>query len=147
MVDISFLAEHVARHSPSHSKQQGTIAVHGENVNYREQVTEQPIIPILDRAHPVLDWIKTRETLIPGRRKLLGAAGVVDPSELRGQRFGAGGYGGRYSEERRQPTPYPTERFRWPAEKDVGRLPSVIAEDVTTGPTRTVSPQEVCAVI
>ena len=42
------------------------------------EVTSYPIFPILDRPHPLLDWVKERDTIIP-RVKILGAAGVVNP--------------------------------------------------------------------
>lgn len=40
-------------------------------------------------------------------------------------------------------TPYPEKRFRkWlPEDRDIARLPSTIASTITTGPTRTISPQ------
>lgn len=44
----------------------------------------------------------------------------------------------------RQPRPYPTGRFLQPWQpigRDISRIPSVIASPITTGPTRTLSPQ------
>lgn len=57
------------------------------------------------------------------------------------QRFGAGGYGGRYSQERHIPSPYPFGKFIWGVKKDIARIPSVIARDLISGPERTISPQ------
>lgn len=43
----------------------------------------------------------------------------------------------------RIPKAYPEKRFRkWlPEDRDIARLPSTIASTITTGPTRTISPQ------
>jgi len=49
----------------------------------RAQLTKYPIIPILDRPHPVLDAIKEMVPIVP-RVKLLGAFGIVDPSQAKG---------------------------------------------------------------
>jgi len=47
----------------------------------QRQLTKYPIIPILDRSKPLLQWVKTRRPLIP-RTKILGAFGVVDPRDV-----------------------------------------------------------------
>jgi len=136
MPDISFYAENVARYKPQITQQRGQIAVHTENMEYREQLTEYPIIPLLDRPKPVLDWVKGRAPIIP-RVKLLGAFGVVDPS-LAAQRYGARGAGGQYSVERRIPKPYPV-KYTWPVGKAIEKLPSVAS--ILHGPERTVIAQ------
>lgn len=61
------------------------------------QVTEEPVIPILDRPHPFLDWVKNRETMVD-RQKLIGQLGVVDP-----------------------------DKVTWPREREIATIPSVIS--------------------
>lgn len=140
MSDISFESENVACYSPSTIKSQGQISIDMDNIGYRAQLAKYPVVPALDRPKPVLDWIKGRAPIIP-RVKLLGVFGILDPEEedVRGQRFGAGGYGGRYSVERRIPKPYPV-KYAWPVEKPIARIPSVIGT-VPSGAMRTVLPQ------
>jgi len=48
----------------------------------RGQLTKYPIIPVLDRPHPVLEAIKERAPIVP-RVKLLGAFGIIDPTQER----------------------------------------------------------------
>ena len=91
------------------------------NAQYNAQMTKYPIIPLLDRPHPVLDAIKASATVIP-RTKLLGAFGIIDPTE------------------RNIPTPWGPRT--WPPGVDVGRLPSVVQTGVgASGPTRTMHPE------
>ena len=95
------------------------------NAQYNAQMANYPIIPLLDRPHPVFDAIKASATVIP-RTKLLGAFGVIDPTEN--------------PIERNIPTPWGPRT--WPAGADVGRLPSVVQTGVgASGPTRTMHPE------
>lgn len=41
----------------------------------------------------------------------------------------------------RLPTPYPSSKFVWGRERDIGKIPSVSAGELTTGNERTLSPQ------
>ena len=91
------------------------------NAQYNAQMTKYPIIPLLDRPHPVLDAIKASATVIP-RTKLLGAFGIIDPTEKN--------------------IPPPWGPRTWPPGAEVGRLPSVIQTGVgASGPTRTMHPE------
>jgi len=42
------------------------------------QLTKYPIVPLLDRPKPVLQWVRTRNPIVP-RVKILGAFGLVSP--------------------------------------------------------------------
>jgi len=95
------------------------------NAQYSAQMTKYPIVPLLDRPHPVLDAIKASATVVP-RTKLLGAFGIIDPTEN--------------PIERNIPTPWGPRT--WPTGADVGRLPSVVQTGVgASGPTRTMHPE------
>lgn len=100
-----------------------------KNAQHRAQMTKYPVIPIMDRPHPVIDAIKAKAPIIP-RVKLLGAFGIIDPPET----------------ERNIPLPWgPRE---WTPGAAVGRLPSVIQTGGgVTGPTRTMHPKEMSIVI
>jgi len=70
---------------------------------------------------------------------------VKGESRLRGQRYSAKDQGGRYAEERRLPSPYPSERFLKPWEpltRDVGKIPAVDGRDLSRGGGR-LSPQNI----
>lgn len=91
------------------------------NAQYNTQMTNYPILPLLDRPHPVLDAIKASATIVP-RTKLLGTFGIIDPTE------------------KNIPTPWGPRT--WPTGAEVGRLPSVIQTGAgVSGPTRTMHPE------
>ena len=95
------------------------------NAQYNAQMTKYPIIPLLDRPHPVFDAIKARATIAP-RTKLIGVFGIIDPTE--------------------NPTgrniPVPWGPRTWPTGAEVGRLPSVVQTGGgVSGPTRTMHPE------
>lgn len=91
------------------------------NAQYNAQLTKYPIIPLLDRPHPVLDAIKASATVVP-RTKLIGVFGIVDPTEVN--------------------IPQPWGPRTWPPEAEIGRLPSVIQTGAgASGPTRTMHPE------
>lgn len=92
----------------------------------RAQMANYPIIPVIDRPHPLLDMVKQRPTVIP-RLKLIGAFGIVDPAQT----------------EYNIPRPYPRP-MGWPAGKAISTIPSVIADiSGASGPERTTHPQMV----
>lgn len=94
--------------------------------NLNAQLTKYPILPLLDRPHPVLDAIKAQAPIIP-RVKLLGAFGVIDPQEL-------------LAVEKNIPRPY-ARPGAWSAGRLIQTLPSVIADIRNgSGPERTVHP-------
>lgn len=143
MPDMSFEVENVSHTQPEITREFGQLAVHTENIASNAQMTKYPIVPVLDRPHPVLDWVKTRSPLLP-RVKLIGAFNIVDPSDFSAQRYGAGSAGGNYSRERRLPQPYPYTKFVWDPRKDIARLPSVaIVGSHPTPPTRQLSPEKI----
>lgn len=92
--------------------------------NLNAQLTKYPILPFLDRPHPVLDAIKARAPIVP-RVKLLGAFGVVDPKEK------------LLAVAKNIPRPY-ARPGTWKAERQIGQLPSAIS--ILMGPSRTVHP-------
>lgn len=103
------------------------LSVHSEYETYvhnlNAQLTRYPILPVLDRPHPVLDAVKAQAPMVP-RVKLLGAFGIVDPQEL-------------LAVEKNIPRPYPRP-MAWPAERQIGPLPAVIS--ILEGPEKTVHP-------
>ena len=95
------------------------------NAQHNAQLTKYPIIPLLDRPHPVFDAIKARATIAP-RTKMIGVFGIIDPTE--------------------NPTgrniPVPWGPRTWPTGAEVGRLPSVVQTGAgASGPTRTMHPE------
>lgn len=136
MPETSFHAENLSGNQPQSTAQRGQISVHSENVGYKtqfkSQLTEHPVFPLLDRPKPIIEALEEYVPIIP-RVKVMGALGLL------GQRFKA--RGGPYGEERRIPKPYPYEKFTWGVGKNIARIPSVIARDITPGPEHTVSPQ------
>lgn len=103
------------------------LSVHTEQevAVHNAQMTKYPIVPLLDRPHPLLDAIKAQSPLIP-RVKLLGVFGVIDPEEVR-------------VTEKNIPRPFPRP-YEWPEESILGRLPSAIS--ILEGPQRTVHPRQ-----
>jgi len=100
------------------------------NAQFRNQLTKYPIIPLLDRPHPVADAIKAWAPVIP-RTKLLGVFGVVDPTE---PGVSIDGY------EKNIPRPYPRP-MGWEPGQMIANLPSAVATGPgATGPSRTVHP-------
>ena len=94
------------------------------NAQHRAQLTKHPIIPLLDRPHPVLDGIKASATILP-RTKLIGVFGILDPSP-----------------ETAKNIPLPWGPRTWPPEAEIGGLPSVIQTGAgASGPTRTMHPE------
>jgi len=101
-----------------------------KNIQYSHQLTKYPIIPLLDRPHPVLDKIKAQAPVIP-RTKLIGVFGILDPSP-----------------ETAKNVPLPWGPREWIPGADVGRLPSVIQTGAgVSGPTRTMHPSEISIVV
>jgi len=96
--------------------------IHSQNIQYRHQIARYPIIPLIDRPHPLLDWVKARAPIIP-RTKLIGVFGIVDPKNI----------------------PKPWGPMEWPEEAEVARLPSVIG--ILPGPTRTMHPKRTISVV
>lgn len=45
------------------------------------KLTDEPIIPILERETPLLDMLKTRE-LYASRKRLIGVFGILDPESV-----------------------------------------------------------------
>jgi hypothetical protein len=147
MSDMSFEVENVSHTQPQSTHQFGQLAVHSENIASNSQMDSQmaknPTIPVLNRPHPVLDWVKTRKPLVP-RVKLIGTFNIVDPSDFNAQRYGARSAGGEYNRERRLPQPYPYTKFVWDPTKDIARLPSVaVIGSHPTPPTRQLSPEKI----
>jgi len=85
------------------------------------QITKYPIFPILSRSHPILDIIKDRTTVLP-RVKLLGAFGLVDPTQV----------------EKNIPRPWVRDTI-WPPGKEIARIPAVLG--IIPGPVKTVLPK------
>ena len=139
MSDISCEAENVSRYRPQSNQQHGQMAVHCDQIN--PQLTKRTIYPALNRLAPVLDKIKERE-LVFNHVRLVGAFGLVDESvseeaPARFQRFGAGGYGGAYSVERRVPKVLPIGE--WGLGKNIATLPAV--QSIISGPEKGLLPQ------
>lgn len=103
------------------------------NAQYRHQLTKYPVIPLLDRPHPIADVIKAWAPIVP-RTKMLGAFGVVDPTE---PGISIDSY------EKNIPRPYPRP-MGWDIGKNIANLPSAIAfgpgAGGPSGPSRTVHP-------
>jgi hypothetical protein len=106
-----------------------------KNIQYNHQLTNYPIIPLLDRPHPVLDKIKAQAPIVP-RTKLLGVFGIIDPTE----------WPPKAATEKNVPEPWgPRE---WTPGAEVGRLPSVIQTGGgVPGPSRTMHPKEISIVM
>lgn len=113
----------------------GDLSLHTEeevlskNTQYNHQLTKYPILPLLDRPHPVIDKIKAQATVVP-RTKLIGIFGIIDPPET----------------EKNVPQPWGPRK--WPTGAEVGRLPSVIQTGGgVPGPSRTMHPREISIVV
>ena len=106
-----------------------------KNIQFNHQLTKYPIIPLLDRPHPVFDKIKAQATVVP-RTKLIGVFGIIDPTE----------WPPKGATEKNVPQPWgPRE---WIPGADVGRLPSVIQTGGgVPGPSRTMHPKEMSIVV
>lgn len=101
-----------------------------KNIQFSHQLTKYPIIPLLDRPHPVLDKIKAQAPVVP-RTKLIGVFGILDPSP-----------------ETAKNIPLPWGPREWIPGAEVGRLPSVIQTGAgVSGPTRTMHPSEISIVV
>ena len=101
-----------------------------KNAQYKAQMTKYPVLPMLDRPHPVLDAIKAKAPIIP-RVKLIGAFGIIDPSP-----------------ETKKNIPLPWGPREWAPGAAVGRLPSVIQTGAgVPGPSRTMHPKEMSIVM
>lgn len=111
-------------------KKSQSLSVHSEYETYvhnlNTQMTKYPLVPVLDRPHPILDMIKATPPILP-RVKLIGAFGIVDPEEL-------------LAVEKNIPRPYPRP-MEWAPGKLVATIPSAIADIRDgSGPERTVHP-------
>lgn len=101
-----------------------------KNTQYNHQLTKYPILPLLDRPHPVLDKIKAQAPVVP-RTKLIGTFGIIDPSP-----------------ETEKNIPLPWGPREWGPGAEVGRLPSVIQTGGgVSGPSRTMHPSEISIVV
>jgi len=106
-------------------------AIRFKNAQMGAQLTGRAIFPLFDRPKPLIQSIKERAPII-SRTKLLGAFGLVGQASSAGMRPVLPASGRNIAN--------PRGARRWPATMGVARMPSVVADTLTSGPRRTMHP-------
>ena len=102
-----------------------------KNAQLGAQITGHAIFPLFDRPKPLIQPIKERAPII-SRTKLLGAFGLVGQASSAGMRPVLPASGRNIAS--------PWGPRKWPATMGVARMPSVVADSLTSGPRRTMHP-------
>lgn len=106
-------------------------AIRYKNAQLGAQLTGRAIFPLFDRPKPLIQTLKERAPVI-SRTKLLGAFGLVGQASSAGMRPVLPGSGRNLAN--------PRGSRRWPATMGIARMPSVVADTLTSGPRRTMHP-------
>ena len=106
-------------------------ALRFKNAQMGAQLTGRAIFPLFDRPKPLIQTLKERAPII-SRTKLLGAFGLVGQASAAGMRPVLPASGRNIAN--------PRGSRRWPATMGIARMPSVVADSLTSGPRRTMHP-------